>query len=104
MNEAERASRALRGRIGVHRLHATHDPRETTKAARHAFWSSFERGVDPSGLLAPEERSPDPDPFGKRLAASLRPLPPSASRQDGQISEIGVTAHSPWIGPARSRH
>ena len=34
MDEAERASRALRGRIGAHRLHATHDPRETTKAAR----------------------------------------------------------------------
>jgi uncharacterized membrane protein YccC len=57
MDEAERASRALRGRIGAHRLHATHDPRETTKAARQAFWSSFEREVDPDGLLEPEERA-----------------------------------------------
>ena len=57
MDEAERASRALRGRIGAHRLHATHDPRETTKAARLAFWSSFEREVDPDGLLSPEERA-----------------------------------------------
>ena len=57
MDEAERASRALRGRIGAHRLHATHDPRETTKAARLAFWSSFEREVDPDGLLEPEERA-----------------------------------------------
>src|SRR5450759_4512809 len=50
MDETERASRALRGRIGAHRLHATHDPRETTRAARQAFWSSREgrgsRGVD----------------------------------------------------------
>jgi uncharacterized membrane protein YccC len=57
MDEAERASRALRGRIGAHRLHATHDPRETTKAARQAFWSSFDREVDPDGLLEPEERA-----------------------------------------------
>src|SRR5450759_5736534 len=57
MDETERASRALRGRIGAHRLHATHDPRETTKAARSAFWLSFEREVDPDGLLEPEERA-----------------------------------------------
>ena len=57
MDEAERASRALRGRIGAHRLHATHDPRETTEAARRAFWSSFEREVDPDGLLSPQERT-----------------------------------------------
>ena len=57
MDEAERASRALRGRIGAHRLHATHDPRETTKAARQAFWSSFERDVDPEGVLDPDERA-----------------------------------------------
>jgi hypothetical protein len=57
MDEAERASRALRGRIGAYRLHATHDPRETTEAARRAFWSSFEREVDPDGLLSPQERT-----------------------------------------------
>ena len=57
MDEAERASRALRGKIDAHRLHATHDPRETTKAARKVFWSSFEREVDPDGLLEPEERA-----------------------------------------------
>jgi hypothetical protein len=57
MDETERASLALRGRIGAHRLHATHDPRETTKAARLAFMSSFEREVDPDGLLEPEERA-----------------------------------------------
>ena len=57
MDEAERVSRALRGRIGAHRLHATHDPRETTEAARRAFWSSFEREVDPDGLLSPQERT-----------------------------------------------
>ena len=48
---------ALRGRIGAYRLHATHDPKETTKAAREAFMARFEREVDPDGTLSPEERA-----------------------------------------------
>lgn len=47
---------SLRGRIGALRLHATHDPRETTKNARAAFLSRFLREVDPDGLLSVEER------------------------------------------------
>lgn len=47
---------ALRGRIGAYRLHATHDPRETTKAARGAFLSRFEAEVDPDRVLPEVER------------------------------------------------
>jgi hypothetical protein len=47
---------ALRGRIGAYRLHATHDPRETTAAARAKFLARFEREVDPDGLLPEPER------------------------------------------------
>jgi hypothetical protein len=47
---------ALRGRIGAYRLHATHDPRETTAAGRAAFLAKFEREVDPEGTLTPVER------------------------------------------------
>jgi hypothetical protein len=47
---------ALRGRIGAYRLHATHDPRQTTQAARQAFLARFEAEVDPDGLLPPQER------------------------------------------------
>jgi hypothetical protein len=47
---------ALIGRVGAHRLHATHDPRETTAKAREAFIAPFEREVDPEGVLPPEER------------------------------------------------
>ena len=38
------AQRSLRGRIGAHRMHALHDPVETTRAARaaspatHEYW------------------------------------------------------------------
>jgi hypothetical protein len=46
----------LRGRIGALRLHATHDPRETTTRARQAFRDSFEREVDPEGVLPDDER------------------------------------------------
>jgi len=43
--------------MGAHALHAKHDPRETTKAARAAFASKFERQVDPDGTLEPAERA-----------------------------------------------
>lgn len=48
---------ALRGRIGAYALHATHDPKETTKKAREAFDSRFEREVDPDNVLPPDERA-----------------------------------------------
>lgn len=47
----------LRGRIGAYRLHATHDPRETTAAARTAFLAKFEAEVDPERVLPSEERA-----------------------------------------------
>ena len=50
------AERSLRSRIAAYTLHATHDPHETTKAARHAFLERFEREVDPDGKLSPEVR------------------------------------------------
>jgi hypothetical protein len=53
----DRAERALRGRIGAYRLHATHDSRETSKPGRVAFMASFDRLVDPDGSLPPAERA-----------------------------------------------
>ena len=47
---------SLRGRIGAHALHARHDARRTTAAARAAFLARFEREVDPDSVLSPEER------------------------------------------------
>ncbi len=52
-----RSDRALRGRMGAYRLHATHDSRETSKPGRMAFMASFERLVDPDGVLTPAERA-----------------------------------------------
>lgn len=48
---------SMSGRIGAYRLHATHDRRETTAAARAKFLSRFEIEVDPDGKLPAEERS-----------------------------------------------
>ena len=50
------AEAAFRGRIGAFRLHATHDPRETTRAARASFLARFEREVDPDSVLPEAER------------------------------------------------
>lgn len=43
--------RVLRARLGAYHLHATHDPKETTRKVRAAFATRFEREVDPDGVL-----------------------------------------------------
>ena len=50
------AERSLRARMAAHTMHARHDARETTAAARSAFLARFEIEVDPDGILSPEER------------------------------------------------
>lgn len=47
---------SLLGRIGAYRLHAMHDARETTKAARDKAFQRFEDEVDPQRTLDPKER------------------------------------------------
>ena len=47
---------SLRGRIGAYRLHATHDPRETTAKARAKFLEKFMDEVDPDRVLPEAER------------------------------------------------
>lgn len=42
--------------MAAYRLHATHDPRKTTKPARAAFMARFEREVDPDRRLPEAER------------------------------------------------
>ena len=58
------SERALAGRIGAYRLHATHDPRETTANGRAAFLARFEDEVDPDRQL--------PEPERQRRAAMAR--------------------------------
>ena len=43
-------------RIAAYALHASHDPRETTKPARDAFMARFEDEVDPDRILPEAER------------------------------------------------
>ena len=50
------AERSLRARIAAYALHATRDPRVTTKPARDAFMARFERQVDPEGRLPEADR------------------------------------------------
>lgn len=51
------AQRALRARMGAYALHARHDGRSITAAARKAAADRFERQVDPEGILDPAERA-----------------------------------------------
>ena len=51
------AQRVLLGRLGAYTLHSRYDSAELVRPAREAFWSKFERDVDPDGLLDPVERA-----------------------------------------------
>lgn len=53
---SRRSPQSYGGTIGAFRLHATHDPRETTRAGRTAFLAKFALEVDPDGLLPEAER------------------------------------------------
>lgn len=44
------------GRIGGHKLHATHDSRDIGRRAQAGLWSKFLREADPDGKLPIEER------------------------------------------------
>jgi hypothetical protein len=49
-------ARKLRARKAAFTLHAKHDPRKTTAAARAAFMETFRTTVDPNGELPEAER------------------------------------------------
>ncbi len=72
---------ALRGRIGAFRLHATHDPRDTTRSARMAFRDRFERLVDPDGKLPTAERQRRAEAARKAYYARLSQLSAAARRR-----------------------
>ena len=50
------SERVMRARMAAYTLHARHDPRETTKAARRAFNQRFLDEVDPERCLSERER------------------------------------------------
>ena len=66
-----KSTRSLAGRIGAHRLHATHDSREVTERARAAFLDRFEREADPDGTLSADERQRRARHFRKAYFAEL---------------------------------
>jgi hypothetical protein len=79
--EFDPAEMSRRGRIGAHRLHATHNPRETTAKARATFLTQFEREVDPDGTLPPEERRRRAEHAKKAHFARLAHLSAAARRR-----------------------
>ena len=80
---------SLRGRIGAYALHASHDPRETTSAARAAFLGRFESEVDPDGALAPAERARRALSARKAYFARLAYASAKARRKRGAARQNG---------------
>ena len=63
--------RTLRARQAAFALHAHHDPRATTAAARQAFLDRFSRQVDPDGTLSPADRQRRSDAAKRSYMANL---------------------------------
>ena len=51
MARSSQSERVLIGRLGAYTVHSRYDSRELIRPAREAFWSKFERDVDPEGVL-----------------------------------------------------
>ncbi len=83
---------ALRGRIGAYRLHATHDTKETTKAARTAFLACFEREVDPHGVLPEAERVRRAEAARRAYFAQLAHKSAKARESRSQKAKDGADA------------
>ena len=85
------AERSLRGHIGAYVLHSRCDSRELTKAARAAFASTFDRGLDPGEQdpgLAEVGLGLGPRVMGQRdrHPAQARPAVGSDPRPDGRLA------------------
>jgi hypothetical protein len=87
---------ALRGRIGAFIQHSRHDSRESTAKARKAFLASFERQVDPDGVLPEVERRRRAEHarkayFARLALASARARTKRQRRNNGNTA-VGQTA------------
>lgn len=69
------SERAQRGRIGAYVMHAHHDARSTTAAARQAFGRRFLDLVDPERSLPEPERLRQPRPREARTSSNSRTGP-----------------------------
>ena len=91
---------SLRGRLGAHTLHATHDSRELTAAAREAFLARFEREVDaadPEGKLDPIERARRIE-YARRLYFARLAYRSQVIRAERKAEQ--VRAKRPWLAGA----
>lgn len=81
------SERAQRGRIGAYLMHARHDPRSTTAAARQAFGRRFLDMVDPHRTLPEPERLRRADAARKAYFTQLAYLSARARRLSQRRSQ-----------------
>jgi len=86
------SERVMRARMAAYVLHARHDPRETTTAARLAFNKRFVDQVDPDRRLPERERLRRADAARRAYFTRLAYLSARKRRGAGQGSAKGPTA------------
>ncbi len=74
--------RAQAGKVGGHRLHATHDSREIAARARQGFLRRFEVEVDPDCILPEAERQRRAEQAKRAYMAALA-LKSAMARRSG---------------------
>ena len=81
MSKLTASERSMLGRICAYTVHSRYDGNELTRPAREAFWSKFERDVDPEGVLDAAERARRAEMARKAHFARLAYLSARARRR-----------------------
>ena len=90
MAKTTHAERVLIGRLGAYVLHSRYDSRELIRPAREAFWSKFERDVDPESVLDPAERARRAEMARKAHFTRLAIASAKARRKRSQVRDQGA--------------
>jgi hypothetical protein len=76
---------SLRGRLGAHTLHATHDSQDLIAKARVAVCARFEQAVDPAPVLPELERQQRAEQAKRAYLTSLARTSAEARRISAKV-------------------
>jgi hypothetical protein len=94
----QRALRAKAGALGAYVQHATHDTRETTRAAREGFNARFFDQVDPKRELPEAERNRRANAQRKAYFQRLSLKGQAARRAKAKRRQASTSVDPPAIG------
>ncbi len=94
MDAQEATLRSLQARVNAYKLHAHHDSRELTAAAREKFLTRFLDEVDPDRTLPEAERLRRAESARKAYFATLALKSARARRKRAERRKLGAFAQA----------